>query len=151
MCLTLWPHGPQYARLSCPSLSPGVCSDSHPLSRCCHSTISSSSPPSPVPSLSWHQSLFQWVGLHIRWPKYWSFSFSISPSNEYSGLISSFRIDWFDLFAVQGIFKDLPQDHTLKASILHSAFFMVQLSQWTGKTIVWLYRPLLAKRFVSAF
>ena len=65
---------------------------------------------------------------HIRWPNYWSFSFSISPSNAYSGLIS-FRIDWFDLLAVQGILKSLLQHHSSKASILqHSAFFMVQLS-----------------------
>ena len=77
--------------------------------------------------------------LYIRWPKYWSFSFSISPSNEYSGLIS-FRIDWLDLLAVQGILKSLPQHYRLKASILwHSAFFIVQLSHpymITGKTIV---------------
>ena len=66
--------------------------------------------------------------LHIRWPKYWSFSFSISPSNEYLGLIS-FRIDWLDLLAVQGTLKSLLQHHSSKASILqHSAFFMVQLS-----------------------
>ena len=66
--------------------------------------------------------------LHIRWPKYWSFSFSISPSNEYSGLIF-FRIDWFDLLAVQGTLKSLLQHHRSKISILwHSAFFMVQLS-----------------------
>ena len=68
------------------------------------------------------------LALHIGWPKYWSFSFSISPSNEYSGLIS-FRIDWLDLFAVQRTFKSLLQHHNLKASILqHSAFFMIQLS-----------------------
>ena len=76
--------------------------------------------------------------LPIRWPKYWRFSFSISPSNEYSGLIS-FRIDWFDLFAVQGTLKSLLQHHSSKASILwHSAFFLVQLSHpymTTGKTI----------------
>ena len=75
--------------------------------------------------------------LHIRWPKYWNFSFSISPSNEYSGLIS-FRMDWFDLLAVQGALKSLLQHHNLKASILLcSAFFMVQLSHpymTTGKT-----------------
>ena len=66
--------------------------------------------------------------LCIRWPKYWSFSFGISPSNEYSGLIS-FGIHWFDLFAVQGTLKSLLQHHNSKASILHrSAFFMVQLS-----------------------
>ena len=76
--------------------------------------------------------------LGIRWPKYWSFSFSISPSNEYSGRIS-FRIDWFDLLAVQGTLKSLLQHHSSKASILwHSAFFTVQLSHpyvTTGKTI----------------
>ena len=66
--------------------------------------------------------------LHIRWPKYWSFSLNISPSNEYSGLIS-FRIDWLDLLAVQGTLKSLPQQHSSKASILwYSAFFMVQLT-----------------------
>ena len=76
--------------------------------------------------------------LHIRWPKIWSFSFSISPSNKYSGLIS-FRIDWLDLLAVQGTFKSLFQHHSSKASILwHSAFFLVQLSpplMTIGKTI----------------
>jgi len=76
--------------------------------------------------------------LHIRWPKYWSFSFNISPSNEYSGLIS-FKMDWLDLCAVQGIFKSLLQHHSSKASILLcSAFFIVQLSHpsmTTGKTI----------------
>ena len=76
--------------------------------------------------------------LCIRWPKYWSFSFNMSPSNEYSGLIS-FRIDWVDLLAVQGTLKSLFQHHSLKASILqHSAFFIVQLSHpymTTGKTI----------------
>ena len=76
--------------------------------------------------------------LHIRWPKYWSFSFSISSSNEYSGLIP-FRMDWFDLLAVQGTLKSLVQYHSSKASILqHSAFFMVQLSHpymTTGKTV----------------
>ena len=77
--------------------------------------------------------------LHIRWPKYWSFSFSISPSNEYSGLISH-RIDWFGLLAVQGTLKSLLQNHSSKASILWcSAFFIAQLSypyMTTGKTIV---------------
>ena len=76
--------------------------------------------------------------LHIRWPKYWSFSFSISPSNEHPGLIS-FRMDWLDLLAVQGTLKSLLQHHSSKASILrHSAFFTVQLSHpylTTGKTI----------------
>ena len=83
--------------------------------------------------------------LHIRWPKYWNFSFSISPSNEYSGLVF-FRIDWFDLLAVQGTLKSLLQHHSSKASILqHSAFFMVQLSHpymTTEKTIaltIWIF------------
>ena len=76
--------------------------------------------------------------LHIRWPKYWSFSFRISPSNEHPGLIS-FRMDWLDLLAVQGTLQSLPQHHSSKASILQcSAFFIVQLSHpfmTTGKTI----------------
>ena len=75
--------------------------------------------------------------LCIRWPKYWSFSLSISPSNEHPGLIS-FRMDWLDLLAVQGTLKSLLRHHSSKASILHSAFFIVQLSHphmTTGKTI----------------
>ena len=99
-------------------------------------------------NLSQNQGLFHQVNLCIRWPKYWSFSFSISPSSEYSGMIS-FRIDSFDLFAVQGILKSLLQHHSSKASILRcSAFFMVQLSHpymTIGETIVWLDGPLLAK------
>ena len=86
--------------------------------------------------------------LRIRWPKYWSFSFSISPSNEYSALIS-FRIDWLDLFAVQGTLKSLLQHHSSKALILqHSAFFIVQLSHpymATGKTIALTRWTLVAK------
>ena len=78
------------------------------------------------------------LALHVRWPEYWSFSFSISPSNRYSGLIS-FRIDWFDLSVIQGTLKSLVQHHSSKASILRgSAFFMVQLSHMyvtTGKII----------------
>ena len=83
-----------------------------------------------------------------RWPKYWSFSFSISPSNEYSGLIS-FRMDWFDLLAVQGTLKSLLQHHSIKASILqHSALFIVQLSHpymTTGKTIALTRRTFVGK------
>ena len=86
--------------------------------------------------------------LRIRWPKYWSFSFSISPSNEYSGLFS-FRIDWFDLLAVQGTLKSLLQHHSSKASILqHSAFFIVQLLHpymTTGKILSLTRRTLLTK------
>ena len=92
--------------------------------------------PSIFPSI---RVFFNESALHIRWPKYWSFSFSISPSNQYSGLIS-FRIDWFDLLAVQGTLKSLLQRHISKASILpHSAFFIVQLSHpymTTGKNVV---------------
>ena len=86
--------------------------------------------------------------LHIRWPKYWSFHFSISPSNEYSGLIS-LRMDWMDLLAVQGTLKSLLQPHSSKASILRrSAFFIVQLSQpymTTGKTMVLTRRTFVGK------
>ena len=97
--------------------------------------LSSHSP--PALNLSQHQGLSN-ESLRIRWPKYWSFSFSISPSNEYSGLIS-FKMDWLDLLAVQGTLKSLLQHHTSKASILRcSTFFIVQLSHpymTTGKTI----------------
>ena len=86
--------------------------------------------------------------LHIRWPKYWNFSFSISPSNEYRGLIS-FRLDWLDLLAVQGTLKSLLQHHSSKASVLqHPAFFMIQLSHpymTTGKTIALTRWTLAAK------
>ena len=104
---------------------------SHPLS----------SPSPPALNLSQHKGLFKWVKwppLHIRWPKYWSFSFKINPTNEHPGLIS-FRMDWFVLLAVQGTLKSLLQHHSSKASILRrSAFFIVELSHpcmTTGKTI----------------
>ena len=97
------------------------------------------STPSPLAlNLSQHQGLFKQVVLRIRWSKYWSFSFNISPSNEYSGLIS-FRMDWLDLLAVQETLKSLLQHHSSKASILqHSVFFTVHLSHpymTTGKTV----------------
>ena len=98
---SLWPHGMQHARPPCPSPTPGAYSDSWPSSRWCHPTISSSIIPfsSRVQSFPASGSfLMSW--LCIMWPEYWSFSFSISPSNEYSSLIS-FRIDWFGLLAVQ--------------------------------------------------
>ena len=86
--------------------------------------------------------------LHIRWPKYWSFSYGISPSNEYSGLIS-FRMDWLDLLAVQGTLKGLLQHHSSKASILwHSTFFIVQLSHpymTTGKALALTRRTYVGK------
>ena len=92
--------------------------------------------------------------LRMRWPKYRSFSFSISPSNEHSGLIS-FRMDWLDLLAIQGTLKNLLQHHSSKASILrHSTFFTVQLSHpymTTGKTIVFDYMDLCGQSDVSAF
>ena len=94
--------------------------------------------------------------VHIRWPKYWSFSFSISPSSEYSGLIS-LKIDWFDLLAAWGTFRSLLQHHSSKASFLwHSAFLMVQLLQLyvtTGKTIAFSleYTVLCQQSSVSAF
>ena len=124
----LRPHGLQHARLPCPSLSPRVCSDSCPLSQWCHPTISSSVVPfsSIFPSIKVFSNESV---LHIRWPKYWSFSLRISPSNEYSGLVS-FKMDWLVLLAVQGTLKSLLRHHSLKASILqHPAFFMVQISQ----------------------
>ena len=91
--------------------------------------LSSSPPPPPMPSIFSSIRVFSNESvLPIRWPKYWSFSFNISPSNEYSGLIS-FRMDWLDFLAVQGTLKSLLQHYSSKASILrHSAFFIVQLS-----------------------
>ena len=97
-----------------------------------------SSPSPPTFNLSQHQSLSNDSALCIRWPKDWSFSFSISPYNEHAGLIS-FRMDWLDLLAIQGTLKSLLQQHSSKARILrHSAFSTVQLSHpymTTGKTI----------------
>ena len=137
---SLWPHGLQLARPPCPSPTPGVYSNSCPLSWWCHPTILSS----VVPFSSWPSILpsirvfSNESALRIRWPKDCSFSFSISPSHEHSGLMS-FRMDWIDLLAVQGILKSLLQHHSWRASILqHSAFFTVQLSHpymTTGKTI----------------
>ena len=107
-----------------------------------------SSPSPPAPNPSQHQSLSKESTLRTRWPKYWSFSFSIMPSKEISGLIS-FRMDWLDLLAVQGTLKSLLQHHTAKASIVrHSAFFTVQLSHpymTTGKTIALTRRTLVGK------
>ena len=130
------------------SPTPGAYSNSCPLRQLCpfnhlilcHPLLL---PPSIFPSIRVFSSE---LGLHIRWPKYWSFSFSISPSTEYSGLIS-FRMDWLDLLAVQGTLKSLLQHHISKAPILLDlAFFTVQLShpyKTTGKTIA------LTKRILS--
>ena len=152
--LTLQPCRLQHARLPCPSLSPRVSSNSCPLSQWCHPAILSSVVPFSCPqSFPASGSFSSESALHIRWPKYWSFNFSINPSNEYSGLVS-FRIDWFDLLAVQGTLKSPLQHHSLKASILwHSALFMVQLSHLymtTGRTIALIIRTFVSSD-VSAF
>ena len=120
------PHELQHARLPCPSPTPGVTqthvhrvSDTIQPSHLCWSLLLLSSVLPSIRVFS-NESV-----LCIRWPKYWSFSFSISPSNEYSGLIS-FRMDWLDLLAVHGTLKSLLQHHSSKASILrHSAFFTI--------------------------
>ena len=137
MCDSLRLHELKHARFPWPSLSPWVCSNSCPLNQWCHPTISafvvlcSSCPQSFLASGS-----FPELVLCIRWPKYWSFS--ISPCSEYSGLIF-FRIDWFDLLAIQGTLKSLLQHHSSTASILQgSALSIVQLSypyMTTGNTI----------------
>ena len=102
MCDSLWPHWLQHASLPYPSPTPRVHSNSCPLSRWCHPTISSSVIPfSPTFNLSQHQGLFQGVSSSYHVTQYWSFSFSISPYNECSGLIS-FKIDWLDFLAVHG-------------------------------------------------
>ena len=126
---SLRPHGLQHARPPCPSPTPGVYSNSSPSSQWCDPTISSSVVPFsrlqsfPASGSFQTSQLFASGGQSIR-----SFSFSISPSNEYSGLIS-LRMDWLDLLAVQGTLKSLLQQHSSKASILRcSAFFIVQLS-----------------------
>ena len=134
---SLRPHEPQHARPPCPSPTPGVYSNSCLSSRWHHPTISSCCPLLLLPSIFPSIMVFSNESvLHIRWTKHWSFSFRISPSNEYSGLIS-FSIDWLDLPAVQGTLKSLLQHHSSKASILwRSAFFIVQHSHpymTTGK------------------
>ena len=131
---SLWPHEPQMPGLPVLSPAPGVYPNSCPLSHWCHPTISSSVVPfsfclqsSPTSNES---------ALRIRWPKHWSFSFNISPSNEHTGLIS-FRMDWLDLLAVLVTVNSLLQHHSSKPSVLWcSAFFTVQLSHpymTTGK------------------
>ena len=159
---SLWPHALQHIRFPCPSPSPGVCSNSCPsmmpsnLLVLCHFLLLL---PSIFPSI---RVFSNESALRIRWPKYWSFS--VSTSNEYSGLIS-FRIDWFDLLTGQGTLKNLLQHYSSRASILWpSAFFMVELShpymttrkiialtRWTfvGKEISLLLNML--SRFVTDF
>ena len=129
---SLRPQESQHARPPCPSPSPRVHSNSHPSSPWCHPAISSSCPQSLPASVFSNEST-----LRMRWPKYWSFSFSIIPSKEIPGLI--FRMVWLDLLTVQGTLKSLLQHHSSKASILWcSDFFIVQLSHLfmtTRKTI----------------
>ena len=153
---SLWSHGLQHARLPCPSSTPGVYSNSCPIESVMPSNHLILCRPLLLPSIFLSIRVFPSKSvLHIRWSKYWSFSFNISPSNEYSGLIS-FRMDWLDLLAVQGTLKSLLQHHRSKASILrHSAFLIVQLSHpymTTGKTIALTRKTLLCwQSNVSAF
>ena len=148
MSNTSLPHERQHTRPPRPSLFPRAYSNPYPSSRWCHPTTLSSVVPfsSHLPSFPASGSFL--MALHINWSKYWRCSLSISPSNEYSGLIS-FRIDWFDLLAVQGTLKNLFQHHSSKASILqHSAFFIVQLLHpymTSGKTIALTRRTLVSK------
>ena len=141
-------HGSPHARPPFSSPTPGVYSNSSPLSRWCHPSHPLLSPSPPAFNLSQHQGFFNESALHIRWTRYWSFSFPISPSNEQSGLIS-FRMDWLDFLAVQGTLKNLFQHHNSKASIhQHSAFLIVQLSHLymtTGKTIALTRRTIVGK------
>ena len=128
--------------LPCPSPTPRVYPKTHVhgVGDAIQPSHSLSSPSPPALNLSEHQVFSNESAFHIRWPKYWSFSFSISPSYEHQGLVS-FRMDWLDLLAVQGTLKSLLQQHSSKASILWcSAFFTVQLSypyMTAGKTIAW--------------
>ena len=135
----LWPHGLQHTRLSCPSPTPVDYSNSCSLSQWCYPTTSSSVVPfSSCPQSFPTSGSFQMSRFFcIRWPKYWSFSFSLSPSSDYSALISV-RMDWFDLLAAQRTLKCLLQHHSSKPSVFrHSATFIAQLSHLymtTGKT-----------------
>ena len=111
-------HKSQHIRPPCPSWTPGVHSDSCPSSQWCHPAISSCHSLLLLPSIFPSIRVFSnESALHIKWPKYWSFSFNISPFNEHPGVIS-FRMDWLDILAVQGTLKSLFQHHSSKASIL---------------------------------
>ena len=149
MSNSLRPHGLQHSRLPYPSPTPGACSNMYiesvmPSNHLilCHLLLL---PPSIFPSI---RVFSDESALRITWPEYWSFSFSISSSNEYSGLIS-FKMDWLDLLAVQGTLKGLLQHHSSKALILwHSAFFIVQLLhlyKTPGKTIAWIIQTFVGK------
>ena len=151
---SLHPHESQHARPPCPSPTLGVYPNSCPLSQWCHPVNSSCRPLLLLPPIPPSIRVFSNEStLHMRWSKYWSFSFSIIPSKEIPGLIS-FRMDWLDLLAVQGTLKSLLQHHSSKASILQrSAFFIVQLSHpymTTGKTIA-LTRQTFVGKVMSLF
>ena len=160
---SLWPHRRQHTRSPCPSPTSGACSNTSFVSVMPSNHLILCHPLLLLPSIFPCIRVFSnESALHIRWPKYWSFSFS--PYNEYSGL-SCFRIDWFDFLGVQRTLKSLLQYHSLKASILQcSAFFLVQLSHpymTTGKTIALTRQTFVGKvmsllfnmlsRFVIAF
>ena len=140
MSNSLRAHELQHSRFPCPSPTPRVYSNSWPLSQWCHpSHLILCHPLLLLPPIPPSIMVFSNEStLCMRWPKYWSFSLSISPSNEHPGLISS-RMDRLDLLAVQGTLKSLLQHHSSKASIFrHLAFCTIQLSHWympTGKTI----------------
>ena len=141
------PHGLQHTRLPCPSPTPRACSNSRPSHWWCHPTISSSAAPfsSSLQSFPATGSFPIESVLWIRWPKYWSFSFSISPSNEYSGLIS-FKIDWLYLLAVRGTLKSLLQHHSSKKRLsfyLNQTLITVSflLSWYIFKTNIFLQLP----------
>ena len=154
MSASLRPHELQQARLPCPSPTPRACSTHvHRINDAINHLILSS--PFPLTfNLSQHQGLSKESALCIRRPKIWSVSFSVNPSNDYSGMIS-FRNDWLDLPAVQGTLKSLLQHHSSKASILwQSAFFMAQLSHpymTTGKTIALTRWTLVSKVMYQLF
>ena len=146
---SLRPHELQHGGLPCPSPTLRVYPNSCPLiSDAIQPSHPLSSPSPPAFSLSQHQIFSNESALHIRWPKNWSFSFSMSPSNEHPGLVS-FRMDRLDFLAVQGTFKCLLQHHSSKASILlRSAFLIVQLSHpymTSGKTIALTRRTFVGK------
>ena len=146
---SLKPHRLQHARPPCPSPTARVYSNSCPLSQWCYPTILSCCPLLLPPSIFPSIRVFSNESvLCIRRPKYWTFSFNISPSSEYSGLIY-FRMDWLDLLAVQGTLKSLLQHHSSKVSILRcSVFFIVQFSHpymTTGKTTALTRRTFISK------
>ena len=163
---SLWPHGLQHARLLCLPLSPGVCSNSCTLSQWWYITISSSVAPLLLPSIFPSIRVFSnELALYIRWPKYWSFSFSVSPSKGYPGLIS-FRMDWFDSLLLKELSRIFSSTTVRKHQFfgMHSAFFMAQLSHLYMTTwkiialIIWIFvskvKPLLfnmLSRFVKVF